>query len=195
MEQASKGSGGGDWLIRGVFSLGLALASFGGPASAQAAGAHDYSFPAIDGGTLPLAAWAGHPVLVVNTASECGFTAQYEGLEALWKAYRAKGLIVLGVPSNDFGGQEPGSAAEIKDFCESTFAVDFPLTDKTAVSGARAHPFYAWAKASRPDLSAPRWNFHKYLIAPDGSLAASFSALTDPKDRDLTDAIDKLLEK
>ena len=116
--------------------------------------AHRFEFTAIDGGTLKLSAWAGHPVLVVNTASFCGYTPQYRDLEALWKQYRDKGLVVLGVPSNDFGAQEPGSAAEIKQFCETNYEIDFPLTEKYRVVGGDAHPFYRWVAASLGE--APR---------------------------------------
>ena len=121
---------------------------------------------------MPLAAWRGRPVLVVNTASFCGYTPQYRDLEALWRRYRERGLVVLGVPSNDFGQQEPGSAAEIKQFCETNYQVDFPLTEKYRVIGGDAHPFYRWVAAQLGEAGAPRWNFHKYLIGPDGSSPA-----------------------
>src|SRR5215470_19828466 len=109
--------------------------------------AYRFEFASIDGEKLPLAAWRGRPVLIVNTASHCGYTPQYRDLEALWQRYRERGLVVLGVPSNDFGQQEPGSAAEIKSFCETTYAIDFPLTAKYAVLGGSAHPFYRWVAA------------------------------------------------
>ena len=114
--------------------------------SAQAAdkSAYDFSFTAIDGGALPLSDFKGKAVLVVNTASECGYTPQYKDLQAVWERYRDRGLVVLGVPSNDFGGQEPGTEAEIKRFCERQYAVDFPLTAKVHVTGGEAHPFYQW---------------------------------------------------
>ncbi|MFI4989220.1 MAG: glutathione peroxidase, partial [Alphaproteobacteria bacterium] len=133
--------------------------------------AHDFSFQSIDGTPLPLAAYRGKPVLVVNTASECGFTPQYKELEALWRKYGARGLVVLGVPSNDFGGQEPGSAAEIKKFCTLNYGIDFPLAGKERVIGADAHPFYRWVASELGEDAAPRWNFHKYLVGPDGELA------------------------
>src|SRR6202042_3672641 len=110
--------------------------------------AHDFEFAAIDGGALPLSAWKGHPVLVVNTASYCGYTPQYRDLEALWQQYRDRGLVVLGVPSNDFGAQEPGTPAEIKSSCETNYAIDFPLTEKYRVIGGSAHPFYRWVAAT-----------------------------------------------
>ncbi|MAN80028.1 MAG: glutathione peroxidase [Rhodospirillaceae bacterium] len=142
--------------------------------------AHDFAFTAIDGTPLPLKAFAGKAVLVVNTASQCGFTPQYSALQELWTRYRDKGFMLLGVPSNDFGGQEPGTAAEIKDFCEVNFNVDFPLTEKVAVTGENAHPFYVWAGKELGVLAKPRWNFHKYLIAPDGRLIDWFSTPTKP---------------
>jgi glutathione peroxidase len=152
--------------------------------------AYDFSFRKIDGGDLPLAAWRGKPVLVVNTASECGFTPQYAGLEKLWQRYRDKGFVLLGVPSNDFGAQEPGSDAEIQNFCTTRFKVDFPMAGKEPVTGAKAHPFYQWvAKES----GAPKWNFHKYLIAPDGSLAGAYPSKVGPDDATLTGAIEKAL--
>lgn len=142
--------------------------------------AHSFSFKAIEGGDLPLEQFAGKAVLVVNTASRCGFTHQYEALQTLWQTYKARGLVVVGVPSNDFGRQEPGTEKEIKHFCEAAFGVDFPLTEKVAVKGAQAHPFYAWARQELGAKAAPRWNFHKYLIAPDGQLAAWFPTTAKP---------------
>ena len=144
-----------------------AMLSFAGSAS-SAGNAHDFSFTAIEGGDLPLSGFQGKLVMVVNTASQCGFTPQYEGLQALYEKYRSKGFVVLGVPSNDFGGQEPGSAAEIKEFCETSFAIDFPIADKTVVRGDEAHLFYRWARDEYGALAAPRWNFYKYLITPGG---------------------------
>ncbi len=157
--------------------------------------AYRFEFTGIDGAKLPLSAWAGHPVLVVNTASFCGYTPQYRDLEALWRQYRDKGLIVLGVPSNDFGAQEPGSAAEIKQFCETNYEIDFPLTEKYRVVGGDAHPFYRWVAAALGEGAAPRWNFHKYLIGPDGELAGAWPSSVGPRDKAITAEIDKLLPK
>ncbi|MBM3522903.1 MAG: glutathione peroxidase [Alphaproteobacteria bacterium] len=154
--------------------------------------AHDFTFPAIEGGELPLKAWAGKVVLVVNTASFCGFTPQYRELEAIWRKYRDRGLVVLGVPSNDFGQQEPGKAAEIKQFCE-TFDVSFPLADKQVVVGADAHPFYKWIVAELGANGAPRWNFHKYLIARDGTLRGAWPSSIKPDAPAITREIDMLL--
>ncbi len=173
--------------------LAMALLIVSAPAFAGAKSAHDFSFTSIDGAPLPLDRLSGKAVLVVNTASFCGFTHQYADLQALWQRYRDKGLVVLGVPSNDFGGQEPGTEAEIKEFCEVNFDVDFPLTEKVSVRGAKAHPFYQWAKAELGDAAAPRWNFHKYLVAPDGRLAGWFSTRERPDSERLTSAIDAVL--
>lgn len=147
--------------------------------------AHDFTFTAIDGRPLPLADLKGKAVLVVNVASKCGLTPQYEGLVALDQAYRDKGLVVLGVPSNQFAGQEPGTEAEIQTFCSTTFGVDFPLTAKTEVIGEGAHPFYRWAKAELGEAGEPKWNFHKILIGPKGEALAAFGSRTEPLDPDL----------
>ena len=164
-------------------------------ASAETGDAYQFEFASLDGGKLPLAAWRGRPVLVVNTASFCGYTPQYRDLEALWRQHRDKGVVVLGVPSNDFGAQEPGSAAEIKQFCETNYEIDFPLTEKVPVVGGNAHPFYRWVAASLGEGAAPRWNFHKYLIGPDGELAGAWPSSVRPGDTAITGEIDKLLAK
>ena len=155
--------------------------------------AHDFSFQSIDGEALSLAQFAGKPVLVVNTASRCGFTRQYADLQSLWARYRDQGLVVLGVPSNDFGGQEPGSNNEIKDFCTVNFDINFPMTEKTVVRGAAAHPFYRWAAGELGMLAKPRWNFHKYLIGPDGKLVNWFASTTAPTADRVIGAITPLL--
>jgi glutathione peroxidase len=155
--------------------------------------AHDYSFRKIEGGELPLAAWRGKPVLIVNTASACGYTPQYAELQTLWQGYRDRGFVLLGVPSNDFGAQEPGSEAEIKRFCESNYAVDFPLAAKEKVVGRDAHPFYRWIVAQLGETGAPRWNFHKYLIGGDGAIRGAWPSRVSPVDRVLTGAIEAAL--
>ncbi len=155
--------------------------------------AYQFEFVALDGGKLPLAAWRGRPVLVVNTASFCGYTPQYRDLEALWRRYRGQGLVVLGVPSNDFGEQEPGNAAEIRQFCEANYQVDFPLAEKNRVVGAAAHPFYRWVAATLGEAGVPRWNFHKYLIGPDGRLAGAWPAQVRPGDAAITKEIERAL--
>jgi glutathione peroxidase len=173
--------------------LALALA----PAAAAGEGGHmqgfDFEFTAIDGAKLPLSQFRGHPMLVVNTASFCGYTPQYADLEALWRRYRDQGLVVIGIPSNDFGEQEPGSATEIKQFCETNYQVDFPLTEKQTVVGAGAHPFFRWIGEELGEAGVPRWNFHKYLIAPDGSLAGAWPSRVKPTAGEVTGEIDRLL--
>lgn len=156
--------------------------------------AHDFTFTGIGGETLPLDRFKGKPVLVVNTASECGFTPQYAGLQKLWQRYKDRGLIVLGVPSNDFGGQEPGSESEIRSFCTKNYGVDFPLTAKVDVVGANAHPFYKWLAAELGDAGQPRWNFHKYLIGPDGAIAGVFPSKVAPDSLELGTAIEAALK-
>jgi glutathione peroxidase len=155
--------------------------------------AYRFQFVSIDGESLPLDAWRGRPVLVVNTASFCGYTPQYSELEVLWQRYRDRGLVVLGVPSNDFGRQEPGSAGEIKEFCTTNYSVDFPLTEKCRVIGGEAHPFYRWVADNLGEAGTPRWNFHKYLVGPDGQLAGAWPAQVAPTDRRITGEIERLL--
>ena len=155
--------------------------------------AHDFEFESIDGEPLPLKRFAGHPVLIVNTASECGYTPQYAGLQSLWRDYREDGLVVLGVPSNDFGAQEPGDEAQIKTFCELNYSVDFPMTSKVSVLGGGAHPFYRWIESEFGEAAAPRWNFHKYLLDADGALIAMWPSDVDPQSEAIVDAVKALL--
>ena len=155
--------------------------------------AHDFTFTALEGGHLSLAEFAGRALLIVNTASFCGYTPQYEGLQALFERYEDSGFTVIGIPSNDFGGQEPGSEAEIREFCEGIYGVRFPLAGKTPVKGPQAHPFYVWARETLGAESAPRWNFHKYLVTPEGRLAGFFPTRTKPDDPNLLSAIEGIL--
>ena len=149
------------------------------------------TFPSIDGGTLSLESWRGRPVLVVNTASQCGFTYQYEGLQKLYDAYRARGLVVLAVPSDDFN-QELGSAAEVKEFCDLNYGIDMPMTDITHVKGAQAHPFYQEVKAATGFV--PGWNFNKVLVDPNGSVVATWGSATKPLSRAVVSKIEALLD-
>lgn len=177
-----------------VLCPGKSASTTDGPVGNGTAGeAHAFSFRSIDGAPLPLSEFRGKAVLVVNTASQCGFTPQYAGLEALWQHYRDRGLVVLGVPSNDFGGQEPGNETTIKEFCAVNFDIDFPLTAKTHVRGTDAHPFYRWAAEQVGPLGVPRWNFHKYLIGPDGRLLDWFSTVTPPDAERLRRAVEVAL--
>ena len=156
--------------------------------------AHSFEFETIDGGTLSLGDYKGKAVLVVNTASECGYTDQYAGLESLWARYRHKGLVVLGVPSNDFGEQEPGNEAAIKRFCATNYGVDFPMTAKQTVVGDAAHPFYRWVVAEHGEVAAPQWNFSKYLVGPDGQLAGLWPSDVEPNGEQITGTIEELLD-
>ena len=149
------------------------------------------SFPSIDGGTLDIEAWRGQPVLVVNTASRCGFTHQYDDLQALQDRYEDAGLVVLAVPSNDFR-QELASDEEVKDFCEVNFNLTLPMTTITSVRGAQAHPFYRQLK----DVAGftPMWNFDKVLLGPDGSVVETWRSVTSPTSQKITGAVEALLE-
>lgn len=164
-------------------------ASRGAETSMSRVTAYAFTFPGLDGGEILLSSHSGQPILVVNTASLCGYTPQYTGLQSLWTRYRAKGLLVLGVPSNDFGGQEPGGTEDIDRTAHEEYHVTFPITAKFAVKGPDAHPFYKWAALERP-LEAPRWNFHKYLIARDGRLRAGFTSAMEPTDPKILSAIE-----
>jgi glutathione peroxidase len=175
-----------------------ALAAIAAPriASAQASmsriTAYGFSFPALAGGDIRLADFAGHPFMVVNTASLCGYTPQYAGLQELWTQFHERGLMIIGVPSNDFGGQEPGGPREIAETAQHHYGVTFPIAAKTVVKGANAHPFYRWAAEARPkDL--PRWNFHKYLVGRDGYIADVFPESVEPSDTRIKTAIARTL--
>ena len=157
--------------------------------------AYDFSFKSIDGKPLPLSTFKGKAVLVVNVASQCGLTPQYSGLEALWKEKGSKGLVVLGVPANDFGAQEPGTEDQIKTFCETRFNVDFPMTAKEHVIGPDAHPLYKWIAGELGEDAAPKWNFHKYLIGKDGTIAGTFGSRTPPDDASMNREIDAVLKE
>jgi glutathione peroxidase len=155
--------------------------------------AYDFTFKTIEGAALPLETFRDKVILVVNTASKCGLTPQYDGLEKLYSDYKDQGLVVLGVPSNQFAGQEPGTDSEIKEFCETQFHVDFPLTSKTDVKGDTAHPFYKWAKDVLGEPAEPVWNFHKLLVGKDGKLIRAFGPRTDPLDEEVVGAIKQAL--
>jgi glutathione peroxidase len=158
--------------------------------------AHDFTHRDIDGHEVSLGSFAGKALLVVNVASRCGLTPQYTGLEELYRTYRDRGFAVLGFPCNQFAGQEPGSEAEIKDFCSTQYDVSFPLFQKLDVNGAGAHPFYAWltAQDSKPEGSgAIKWNFGKFLIGKDGTLLARYSPTTAPTAENLVADVEKAL--
>ena len=156
------------------------------------ASAYDFTFETIEGKPYALRALAGRPLVVVNTASKCGFTPQYKALEEVWKTYREAGLVVIGVPSNDFGGQEPGENAAIAQFCELNYGVDFPMMGKVHVKGREAHPFFRWAVEEAGFLAKPRWNFFKYLVNKNGELEEWFSSFTKPYSPKFTAEVQKL---
>lgn len=156
--------------------------------------AYDFSFQKLhDDESLPLKQFEGKVLLIVNTASKCGFTSQYDGLEKLYSAYKNQGLVVIGVPSNDFGGQEPGTGEEIANFCRINYGVTFPMADKAIVFGDKAHPFYVWAKETLGFGSAPKWNFHKYLVDRRGKLIDYFHSTTAPDSKSIKQTIEKAL--
>jgi glutathione peroxidase len=154
--------------------------------------AYAFSFAALAGPDIRLAEYAGRPLLVVNTASLCGFTPQYAGLQEVWSQFRDRGLMIVGVPSNDFGSQEPGGAAEIAATAQHQYGVTFPIAAKAVVKGPNAHPFYKWAAEARP-RDVPRWNFHKYLIGRDGYIAEVFAESVEPTDTRVKTALGRAL--
>ena len=158
------------------------------------AGFYSFSFISIDGKTINLSTFKGKVILIVNTASMCGFTSQYAGIQSLYDRYKSRGLIVIGAPSNDFGSQEPGSNKEIKQFCEVNYGINFPLTDKINVRKPPIHPFYKWARRQH-SFQIPSWNFHKYLIAKNGKLVGSFNSRVSPTSRKIISAIEAQLNK
>lgn len=176
--------------------LALAFGSAAAPALAQsimsARTAYGFSFAMADGRTIDLGSHAGKPVLIVNTATLCGFAPQFSGLQTLWTTFRDRGLLIVGVPSNDFGGQEPAPDKEIVETAHHQYGVSFPMASKVAVRGPNAHPFYKWAAAERPK-ELPRWNFHKYLIGRDGYIADVFAQQIEPGDTRIVTAIARQL--
>jgi glutathione peroxidase len=153
--------------------------------------AYAFSFPALSGGDIRLAEFTGRPLLIVNTASQCGYTPQYAGLQELWSEFRERGLVIIGVPSNDFGGQEPGGAKEIAE-TQHHYGVTFPIAGKVVVKGPNAHPFYKWAAEARPK-EVPRWNFHKYLVGREGYISEVFAESVEPTDTRVKTAIARAL--
>jgi glutathione peroxidase len=155
--------------------------------------AYDFNFKDLDGADLKLNEFKGKVIIVVNVASKCGFTKQYDDMQKVWEKYQSKGIIMLGVPSNDFGSQEPGNNEDIKNFCEAKFGISFPMTEKVKVKGEEAHPFYLWAKKNHGKSAIPKWNFHKIIINRDGKIAETFSSITNPSSKKFINAIEKLL--
>ena len=156
--------------------------------------AYDFSFNDLDGTPLNLSEFKNKVIIVINVASQCGFTKQYSDMQNIWEKYEKKGIVMLGVPSNDFGNQEPGNNKEIKNFCEAKFGITFPMTEKISVKGASAHPFYVWAEKNHGKSAVPKWNFHKILISKDGKVAETFSSITNPSSKKFINALDDLIK-
>ena len=141
---------------------------------------HEFVFRSIGGVSMPLDRWTGQPLLIVNTASECGFTPQYEKLQRLWEEFRPNGLVVIGIPCNDFGGQEPGSEEDIMEFCTTRYNVTFPMTTKQTIIGPGVHPLFVEMREEYTSEILPRWNFFKYLFGRDGTLLQHWPSDVEP---------------
>ena len=153
----------------------------------------DLSIKSINGEELNLREYKNKTILLVNVASKCGFTKQYDGLQKLYETYQKDGFVIIGVPSNQFGGQEPGTNSEIKNFCETNFNITFPITDKVDVKGASAHEIYRWAKNNYGKSTVPKWNFHKILINKDGKVQNTFNSFIDPLSKKIIKEIEDIL--
>ena len=156
--------------------------------------AYDFNFNDLDGSPLSLSEYKNKVIIVINVASQCGFTGQYEDMQKLWEDYENKNVIMLGIPSNDFGNQEPGDNKEIKNFCEAKFGITFPMTEKVSVKGENAHPFYKWAKENYGKSAVPKWNFHKIIIGKDGKVKDTFASITNPSSARFIAALEKALK-
>lgn len=155
--------------------------------------AYDFNFKDLDGSQLKLSEFQNKVIVVINVASQCGFTSQYEDMQKIWEKYQKKGVVILGVPSNDFGNQEPGDSTEIKNFCEAKFGITFPMTEKVSVKGESAHPFYLWAKNNYGKSAIPKWNFHKIIVGKDGKIYNTFSSITNPSSKKFINSIEQAL--
>ena len=156
--------------------------------------AYDFKFNDLDGSAINFSEFRNKVIVIVNVASQCGFTSQYEDMQKIWDDYQNKGVIIIGVPSNDFGNQEPGSSKEIKNFCESKFGITFPMTEKVKVKGDEPHPFYLWAKKNYGRSAIPKWNFHKIIINKNGKIADTFASITNPSSSKFTSVLKKLIK-
>tara|TARA_Y100000590_G_scaffold103906_1_gene118209 strand:- start:774 stop:1331 length:558 start_codon:yes stop_codon:yes gene_type:complete len=156
--------------------------------------AYDFKFNDLDGSELNLSEYKGKIIIVVNVASQCGFTKQYEDMQKVWEKYQSKGIVMLGVPSNDFGNQEPGNSKQIKNFCEAKFGISFPMTEKVSVKGKNAHPFYIWARENHGKSAIPKWNFHKIIIGKNGRVSETFSSMTNPSSGKFIKTLESLLK-
>ena len=161
--------------------------------SASSGVAYDYKFDSIDGGQIELSDYKDKVIVIVNVASRCGFTPQYEDLQSLHNSYKDKNLVVIGVPTNNFK-QEPGSNDQIKDFCETNFGITFPMTEKINVIGSNSHPFYKWAKDDFGISAIPKWNFYKIIIGKDGKVADTFASTTNPSSKKFINFIEEQIK-
>ena len=153
----------------------------------------DFKINSINGEELDLSKFYGKTILLVNVASKCGFTKQYDDLQKLYEDFQDKGLVVIGVPTNQFGGQEPGTESDIKNFCETNFNITFPMTSKYEVKGDNAHPIYIWAKDTYGKSTVPKWNFHKILINKNGKIEDTFASFTGPISKKIINKLNQIL--
>ena len=156
--------------------------------------AYEFNFNGLDGNAITLSEFKNKVIIIINVASQCGFTNQYEDMQKIWERYQKDELILIGVPSNDFGNQEPGSSKEIKNFCESKFGITFLMAKKVSVLGDDAHPFYIWAKKNHGKSAVPKWNFHKIIIDKSGKVAETFSSITNPSSKKFIKTLEKLIK-
>ena len=156
--------------------------------------AYDFNFNDLDGSPLNLSEYKNKVIVVINVASQCGFTNQYEDMQKIWDKYQNKDFVLLGVPSNDFGKQEPGDNKDIKNFCESKFGITFPMTEKVSVKGDDAHPFYKWAKQNHGKSAVPKWNFHKIIVGKSGKIVDTFASITNPSSKKFIKALENALD-
>ena len=156
--------------------------------------AYEFNFSDLDGSKINLSEYKNKLIVVVNVASKCGFTNQYEDMQKVWDKYQEKGLIMLGIPSNDFGNQEPGNNEDIKNFCEAKFGINFPMTEKVQVKGDNAHPFYLWAKKNYGKSAVPKWNFHKIIVDKNGKVFKTFTSMTNPTSSKFINTIEELIK-
>ncbi len=177
-------------MIKNIFFILIMFGIFSKASANYSNLVYDYNFNSIDGNNINLNDYRNKVIVVVNVASRCGYTTQYEDLQKLWSNYKDKNLVVVGVPTNNFK-QEPGSNKEIKDFCETTFGINFPMTEKTDVIGKNAHPFYIWAKESYGIGAIPKWNFHKIIIGKNGKVIDTFASFTRPSSKKFLDRIER----
>lgn len=181
------------FIALGWFTVVLGVAPSAVTSASTKHTVYDFKMKSIDGKPIPLSKYKGKALLIVNTASRCGYTPQYEGLESLYEKYRERGFEVLAFPANDFGQQEPGTDAEIQKFCSLNYKTSFPLFSKITVKGKGIHPLYAYLTKESPFPGDIKWNFNKFLVGQDGQIAARFDSRTEPMSKNVTDAIDKLL--